>query len=317
MAANDIDPEKLARYLSLNPDYRVLRRLKPLAASTTPATDPVKVLVVDTETTGLDPHTDKTFELGMVALEVDAKTGRFVRVMGEFSQLEDPGIPIPADITAMTGVTNDMVRGAKIDDKAATAFAAGAELVVAHCAAHDRPFMENRLPIFENLPWACSLAEIDWRGSGFGSSALDYLAYKLGFFFDGHRALADSHALSKVLCESTMPAGHTALQELIRASLTSEFRIMAVGAPFEAKDALYGQGYRWDGDERVWQITARSDDDYEEEMSWLKSNIFRHKPAKVRVETRDAYLKHSLRKKEAAWTSLGAQGDGSGGARRY
>jgi DNA polymerase-3 subunit epsilon len=316
MATPDIDPEKLARYLEQNQDYRVLRRLKPMAGGT-PAAEPVKVLVVDTESTGLSPDEDRIIDLGMVALEVDAKTGVFSRVLSEFSQLEDPQRPIPPFITKLTGITDADVRGKKIDDAAVTEFVANAELVIAHNASHDRPFMEKRFPIFEKLPWACSHVEIDWAGNGFGSSKLDYLAYRMGIFFEGHRALVDSQALTAVICGSKLSEEQTALQELIHMSLQSEYRVLAVGAPFEAKDALKARGYRWDGEERVWHITLRQDPAYDDEMAWLKTNIFQHKPTKLMVETRDAYIKHSGRRLKPEWKALGAQGDGSGGARRY
>ena len=34
---------------------------------------------------------------------------------------------------------------------------------LAHNAAFDRPFVENRLEVFEHKAWACSFAGIDWK----------------------------------------------------------------------------------------------------------------------------------------------------------
>ena len=61
------------------------------------------ILVLDLETTGLDPKTDKIIEIGAV---LHTEKGKQV----EFSQLVNPGIPIPRFITELTGITREMVQ---------------------------------------------------------------------------------------------------------------------------------------------------------------------------------------------------------------
>src|SRR5580692_5192379 len=39
------------------------------------------------------------------------QTGRIYKVLGSWEWLEDPGLPIPAEITKITGVTDEMVAG--------------------------------------------------------------------------------------------------------------------------------------------------------------------------------------------------------------
>jgi len=51
-----------------------------------------------------------------------------------FSSLNEPQNPIPAEITDLTGITNEMVLGHRIDPEAAAAFATGARIVIAHDA---------------------------------------------------------------------------------------------------------------------------------------------------------------------------------------
>ncbi|MBW3562138.1 MAG: DEDD exonuclease domain-containing protein [Actinobacteria bacterium] len=59
-------------------------------------------VVLDLETTGLRPTSDRITEVGAVKV----KGGR---VLGEFQCLVAPGIPIPAAVTALTGITEHMV----------------------------------------------------------------------------------------------------------------------------------------------------------------------------------------------------------------
>ena len=68
------------------------------------------------------------------------------------SFLEDPHCPIPDAITELTGITEEMVRGKRIDDARVAALLAEASLIVAHNASFDRPFIERRLPAFAAKP---------------------------------------------------------------------------------------------------------------------------------------------------------------------
>ena len=60
-------------------------------------------VVVDLETTGLDPEKDRIIEIGAIKF-VDGKESEV------FEQLVNPGIPIPNFITRLTGITEDDVK---------------------------------------------------------------------------------------------------------------------------------------------------------------------------------------------------------------
>ena len=82
------------------------------------------------------------------------------------THLRDPGRAIPEAMTALTGLTDDDVRGKHIDVEAASALIRRSDLVIAHNARFDRPFFERVLPATRDTPWACSRLEIPWRASG-------------------------------------------------------------------------------------------------------------------------------------------------------
>jgi DNA polymerase-3 subunit alpha (Gram-positive type) len=63
-----------------------------------------KIVVFDIETTGCNPVNDNIIEIGAVKIEHDV-------IVDEWNELIDPKIAIPENITALTGITTDMVKG--------------------------------------------------------------------------------------------------------------------------------------------------------------------------------------------------------------
>src|ERR1700709_1784408 len=109
--------------------YRVLRRLAPLAAREPPPGVRIRQgLFVDTETTGLDPARDEIIELAMVPFTYGLD-GQVYAVGEPFQQLREPSKPIPAEITAITGIDDAMVAGKRIDPDEVAHAAAPASLV--------------------------------------------------------------------------------------------------------------------------------------------------------------------------------------------
>ncbi len=120
-----------------------------------------------------------------------------------------------------------------VDEARLNALVAEADLVIAHNAAFDRPMLERVWPCFADKPWACSLADIDWRAEGFGAGKLDYLLMQQGWFYDGHRALSDCLA-GLFLLNLKLPAlGARGMSVLLDSARQNRFAIRAVGAPFE------------------------------------------------------------------------------------
>jgi DNA polymerase III epsilon subunit family exonuclease len=95
-----------------------------------------RLVVFDTETTGLSATGDHVIEIAALALEGGAETGRF-------ESLIDPGAPIPPEISAIHGITDAMVRGRPPFRDVAARFLefAGADILAAHNAPYDISMM--------------------------------------------------------------------------------------------------------------------------------------------------------------------------------
>ena len=293
--AADPAHEAMAQALAQHPDFRVLRRLVPhshYGAVTGQATQ--RVIVLDTETTGLDSKNEKIIELAMLSVLVDTATGQPVGPVTVYESFEDPGKPIPPAIQEITGIDDTMVQGLRIDDAAVTAMVAQADLIVAHNAGFDRPFVEARLPVFADEACACSFMGIDWKKEGSGSAKLEFLASERGWFYDAHRAQVDCHALLQVLA-SPLADGQTGLSRLLAGAGQTRYKLRATGAPFEAKDKLKSRGYRWDGEARVWWCSVASDDLLDAECAWLRAEVYGTRSARVQLEAMSAWVQFSSR----------------------
>lgn len=282
--------------LDVHPDYRLIRRIQSRTAfAESEAQHLSRGVVVDTETTGINSDKDAIIELGMVLFEYDEETGQAYRVLASFDQLEDPGIAIPPETTAVHGITDEMVAGRRIDDVSVEKFLEGVTLVVAHNAKFDRVFLEKRLPVFESLPWGCSLAQVDWRGEGIGSAKLDYIAYQYGFFYEAHRAEGDCYALLEILQQPLPKSGDLVLKSILNGLTQKSYQIYATGSPFETKDILKARAYRWDAEKKCWHTTVTGDEAVKAEVAWLKSNVYNDKKARVEIEVHNCMTRFSNR----------------------
>ncbi|MBT0669252.1 DNA polymerase III subunit epsilon [Novosphingobium profundi] len=270
---SDTPYERAAQYLEASADYRVLRKLRPVTRfhAPTPGAQNRIGVAVDVETTGLDHETDAIIELAIQRFRFD-EAGHIVQVGQPRVWREDPGRELDPRITQLTGLTDEVLKGQSIDADTAVEILASADLIVAHNAAFDRPFVDKRLPAIAGKAWACSLAEPDWLDLGFDGRALAHLVAQCGWFYEGHRAENDILALIYLLAHA-LPDGRTVLGDLLARSQRPSFRVNAVDAPFEAKDRLKAHGYRWNAALRFWSREIPETERAAEE-AWLKAEVY-------------------------------------------
>jgi len=269
--------ERMRRALESSGLYRVLRRLRPrtsyAAAAAPPAgTRTYRGLYVDTETTGLDAHSNKVVELGMLGFDYDAE-GNVYGAREVISALEDPGRPLPQEVVDLTGITDADVKDQRFDDALVKRAVNAADLIVAHNAAFDRPFLEQRFEEFRHRAWACSVRDVGWRDLGYASSSLEYLAFRRGFYFDAHRAITDCWAGLELLAEPLVEGEPPAMRLLHFNAQRRSVRLWAEGSPIAKKDLLKARGYRFNGASKVWWRDLPGDG-HDEELAWLAGNIY-------------------------------------------
>lgn len=241
-----------------------------------------RVLILDTETTGVNTDTDEMIELGYVIVEFDTK-GSLGNVVKIFNQLQQPTLPILN--SNIHGIFDKDVLGQAIDFTEVSQDVLSVQLVVAHNSGFDRKIVERYIPEFKNVAWACTFKDIDWKARNISSAKLEFLAFKSDFFYEAHRASIDVFATLEVIKR------YDIFIDLVKAAMSIQYIISAKGSPFSAKDALKARGYKplYIAGKFISWYTQVIEADLEAEKRWLKKEAgCRATPTKA-VSATDRY----------------------------
>jgi len=158
-------------------------------------------VVIDLETTGLDPEHDDIIEIGMVHIDENS-TGSC------FQSLFDPGYPVPEFITRITGIAAaDCAEAPKLADNFDEVMEfAGSRIVIAHNARFDLGFLkkaykkEKKRP--GRFPLKQSIDTLELSRMLLPHAASHRLESLVSLFSldsgDAHRALSDARACAGV-----------------------------------------------------------------------------------------------------------------------
>lgn len=266
--------EKVTHVLSNPENFRLLEKIPDTLESLqhvfnlSPVGDEYEIVVLDLETSGLDVEDSEIIEIGLLSASYSPSTNTITSINRVDNFYEQPSEPISETITKVTGITNEMLEGKRIDNQTILKWFANDPLVIAHNAKFDRGFFDKRfnVPELQNLRWACSIKDVDWYSLDFGSQKLEYLLMSQGYFYNAHRALID--------CMATIFLLHLqpeALKILTYNANALTYTLHALGAPFAAKDMLKGNDYEWNPDSPLgkhWSKTVTGNN-LEEELAEL------------------------------------------------
>ena len=245
-----------------DPDVRILRRVPKLEIVDH---EPEFVgAIIDIETTDL--FDGAICELGIILFGYTADN-KFTGAIDAYESLVDPGVPVSKGSFQVNGITDEMLAGQTLDIDRVKAMLARANVIVAHNASFDRPYLDAT-DYMPRKAWACSLRDIDWREHGINDQKLPYILHHYGMFFDAHRALDDCNALLYLL--SNVEDGKY-MNEMLEHARATTHKLFVHGS-FDLKDELKAAGYKWNNEDAVTPKTwwkEFSEEDFEAERERL------------------------------------------------
>ncbi len=231
-----------------------------------------RAVVLDVETTGLDHRVDSVIELGIRRFDFHRLSGEVVAVGEAYTALQDPGRPLSDDVKRITGLGDADLAGQEIDWSVARRLLDEAQIVVAHNAGFDRPFVDKALGGTHKI-WGCSLRQVDWASHGFTKRSMEMLSVWHGFFTTAHRALADADATLHLLTFRGPEAQGPYLKELLARAREPFFRLAVCETPRELNTELKGRRYRWrPAPDYVWFRELRPSE-LETEKAWVREHV--------------------------------------------
>lgn len=278
-----------------SPDWRVLHPVRgrddwPRSA---PEGEAIRrILVIDTETTGLAVERHQVIELCAAIVQVN-EAGRIVAVQSVRTGLNDPRHSLSAEISELTGLTDADVTGRSIDGDDVAEMLEYCDGIVAFHAAFDRPFVEKLIGRHVAVPWGCAMADVPWRQLGFEPGPQGYALMQAGYYIpNAHRAKDDVLALVELL-DHVCADGETVMAKTLAAMDAPAWRIEATGAPYGYKDDLREQryGWAWGRLHDVWHKHVRQDT-YHAELDWYVSTIGKE-PVIVPLPASERYRFHT------------------------
>ena len=224
------------------------------------------------ESTGLKKEEDEIIEIALRLLKIDKATGSILSIEKSYESFNDSNSVLDPKITLITGITKGMIKDEKIDWTIVGEIFDNSDLIVAHNARFDRGFLDRYLAISKEKIWACSHRDIDWLERGFVKNSLELLSIWHGFYYDSHRAMNDVDALIHLVIHPSY-IENKPLIELIENAKKIHYKVVAVNSPFETKDILRSNYYRWNPKIRAWWKLI-DEETVDEEREWLTDNVY-------------------------------------------
>ncbi len=231
------------------------------------------LLVVDTETDGLNTDTCRCWEIAGVLY--DTKTKQVLRAWSSLIKTDEK---LPRAIEQLSRIDSESLQhGIDLEEAVATLqrLEAKADCTVAHNVAFDRPILE-RLGFYAKR-WLDTLNDVPYP-EGI-SRKLTYLAVEHGIpviSANAHRALDDVMMVIQIIRQYDFDSEIVPYWEAERKLLSAKFR----KDDFKARAVVKRFGFRWNRDCRQWEKEVR---DFNGEIESVQAKLNSIADLKVKV----------------------------------
>ncbi len=202
-----------------------------------------RILILDTETTGLDPAVDKTIEIGAILYSVEHGTP-----LGSFASLLRADANAAEHVNRIPAAAIREEQDPQLAWEVVEAMALKADAIVAHRAEFDRGFVSPALR--DGHDWICSKFDIEWPKGQPGASLVQLaLDHDLGVAY-AHRALTDCDLLARLFTRCRELGSDIDLM-LTRAQRPKADYVALVS--YDDREMAKKAAFQWDGAAKLWK----------------------------------------------------------------
>lgn len=213
------------------------------------AKDIKRLLVLDTETTGLSPGDSRTIEVAVALYDIDhcAVVASFASLICADSNAAEHVNHIPVSLL-LDAPVEEFVWSRVFD------LARCADIVVAHRAEFDRGFVPEHLR--ELRPWTCSKFDIEWPKGNLGDHLVHLaLAHDVPVY-TAHRAMADVDTLVRTFQAASKLVD---VSVMLEKAMRPKVKFIAL-VSFEDKDKAKAAGFAWNAANKAWERSMPEED---------------------------------------------------------
>ena len=197
-----------------------------------------RVLLLDTETTGVDPAVDRVIEVGacLYDIELGCPLESYASLIRSADNSGERHNGIPA------AALPDANHGIEVWRRVVE-LSLSADVIAAHNAEFDRSFVRVAgIASLADRPWVCTMTDFLWEGSSSKKLVEIALGYGLGVA-SAHRALTDVDTMARILTRVKELGAD--LPALFRRAMRPKALFYAM-VSYERRQVAKDHGFHWD-----------------------------------------------------------------------
>jgi len=216
------------------------------------------LLIIDLETTGLNPETDSPIELGAILYSISERC-TIQQISTLFPVVENPA----ENINRISAKASQTVRNTELVMTLFQKWVNMSDYLVAHNVEFDRKwFGKGILPVI-NKPWLCTYDDFIWPNNPKPTSLVNTaLNHGIGVN-QAHRALTDCQLIA--LLFDRIPNLLDLVDQAVKRSIEPKISVIA-NVSYDDRQQAKDRGFRFDWDNKKWVKKIRLSE-YEQEKS--------------------------------------------------
>jgi DNA polymerase-3 subunit epsilon len=234
------------------------------------------ILLLDIETTGLNPEKDEIIQISILPFFVNdaySITG-YKKPIIKFQEIDKN---LPDNIVNLTNITDDMLKGNSIPWEAILKLFNSADAIMAYNSEFDLKFIKFTLEKLKleipKVNFCCAMKDIDWNEL-FPSKtpSLELLCHYHGFWLNGrHNALNDVLCLFQIFVLYDLQS-KSKLKECLEKSRKNQWKLYVINTQFVDSFFLKSRKFKWDNSLKIWYSAFDSYEKLNEEKSILQNS---------------------------------------------